>query len=152
MIHQWTIYLPRLLGINGFGMVINFFVIMMFLRFHNKLLSTNNNKFLFSLAISDCLVGLFGIIGNILHYLFHKGLVNKDIMQLCGTLPIFGSFFMSILSLSLMTADRFIDVVYALRYHSIMTEFRANLLVVCFTWLTVAMILITQSAIHLTIS
>ena len=58
---------------------------------------------------------------------------------------------MSILSLSILTADRLIAVLHALRYCSIMTEFRANLLV-CLQWFTVAIIFIIQGGIYLGIS
>ena len=151
MADEWIIYLPCLMVINSVVMVVNFFVIAMFLVFCNELLSVNNNKLLFSLAVSDCLVGLFGIIGNILHYLSHKGLVDFDISQVCGTLPLFGSFFVSVLSLGAMTVDRYISVVYSLRYHSIMTESRVNV-VICFTWLVVAVILVIQGTILLGVS
>ena len=151
MILLMIVYLSCMVTINSFGMVINFLVIIIFLRFHNNLLSNNNNKFLFSLAFADFQVGLFGVIGAILNCLYVKGLVDGDIVYLCGVLPLFGSFFMSILSLSTLTADRLIAVIYALRYNSIMTELRANLLV-CFTWLTVAIILVIQGAVRSGIS
>ena len=151
MLHPWTIYLPCLLIINGFTILINLLVVIMFIRFKKELLKVNSNKFLFSLAIADSLVGLFGVIGSYIHYLYHKDLIDEDIVGLCGLLPIFVSFFMSISSLIIITFDRLIVVVYALRYHSIMTDFRANLLI-CITWLMVPVILITQGAIYLGLS
>ena len=151
IVYKWIIYLPCLLVVNGFGMVLNISVIVMFFRFHRKLLSTNNNKFLFSLAVADSLVGIFGITGSTLHYLHHKGLVASDYLRLCGNIPIFGSLFMSVLSLCTLTTDRLIAVVYALRYHSIMTEFRAKLLI-GFTWLTVIISTVILGSVYLGIS
>ena len=151
MINLWISYLSCMLVINGFGMAINFLVIVMFLRFQSQLLSLNNNKFLFSLAIADCLVGLFGVTGGILEYLFHRGLADETIKTLCGILPLFGSFFMSILSLGVLTADRLIAMVYTLKYHSIMTQSRVNL-VICFSWIAVAVIIVIQGTLYLRLS
>ena len=134
------------LTINGLGMLVNFVVVVIFLRFRNKLLSKNNNKFLFSMAVADCFVSLFGIAGTVLFDLHQAGFVGRAIWKLCGALPLFGSFHISILSLTLMTADRLIAVVYALRYHTIMTEYRANVLI-CLTWLIVSIMLVIQGAI-----
>ena len=132
-------------------MIINLLVIVMFVHFRKKLLSVNNNKFLFSMALADFLVGLFGILGSILFYLYQNGWLAEEIWKLCGSLPFFGSLLMSILSLSILTVDRLIAVVCALRYHSIMTEIRANLLV-CITWIAVTLILVIQGSIYLGIS
>ena len=111
----------------------------------------NNNKFLLSMAVADCLVSLFGIVGTAFYRLYKKGILSKEIWKLCGALPLFGSFYISILSLGVMTADRLIAVEYALRYHSIMTEFRGNFLV-CLTWIKVAIILINQGTIYMEFS
>ena len=129
----------------------NFLVVLTFLRFRNELLTVNNNKFLFSMAVSDCLVGLFGIIGGVLSYLAAHGKFEMKIEILFGRLPLFGSFYMSILSLGFLTMDRFIAVVYALRYHWIMTTFRVRLLVFS-TWVTVIATLLVQGGIFIGIS
>ena len=146
-----TIYVSCMTMVNGFAMLINFFVVVMFLSFHKKLLSANSNKFLFSMAVADFFVGIFGVIGSILIYLHRCGLVGLEIAKLCGLLPLFGSFFMSILSLSILTVDRLISVQCALRYHSKMTDTRANLLI-CLTWITVAVLLLIQGGIYLGVS
>ena len=142
------IFISCTVTINTIAVFINFFVVIMFLSFQNTLLSPSNNKFLFSMAVADFLVGLFGIAGSILMYLLVNGHVSREIVQPCGFIPLFGSFFMSILSLSILTVDRWIAVEYALRYHSIITDFRANLLI-GLTWLTIAVILIIQTFIYL---
>ena len=139
------------LTINILGILVNFFAVVVFVRVRRKLLHVNNNKFLLSMAVADCLASIFGIVGTAFHHLYKKGLLSKEIRKLCGSLALFGSFYISILSLTVMTADRLIAVVYALRYHSIMKEFRANLLV-CLTWITVVIILITQGAIYMEFS
>ena len=146
-----TIFPSCTLPINSLGILVNFFAVVAFLRVRRKLLDVNNNKFLLSMAVADCLVSLFGIVGTAFYHLYKKGIMSKEIWKLCGALPLFGSFYISILSLGVMTADRLIAVVYALRYHSIMTEFRAKLLV-CLTWITVAIILINQGTIYMEFS
>ena len=87
--------------------------------------------------------------GSTVLYLYVNELVSDDIYQLCGRL--FGSFFMSIFSISILTIDRLIAVPYALRYPSIITEFRANFLI-CFTWLAVTFLVVIQGAIYIGIS
>ena len=150
--HQMDmIFVSCTVTVNGFALLINLSIVVMFLRFHKKLLSVNNNIFLFSMAIADFLVGTFGIVGSILMYLCENGSVNLKIIQLCGFFPLFGSFFMSILALIILTLNRLIALVYSLRYHSIMTNFRVKL-VICLTWITVAIILLIQGAIFFGIS
>ena len=148
------IFISYTTTVNTFAVLLNFCIIVMLVRFRNSLLAVNNNKFLFSMAVSDLLVGIFGITGGTLIYIrVNQGnaSVSLSIVKLCGLLPLFGSFFTSILSLSILTADRLIAVVYALRYHSIMTDARANFLV-CLTWFTVSIILIIQGGIYFGIS
>ena len=140
-----------LVTVNASGLVLNFLVVLMFLRFRHQLLTINNNKFLFSMAIADSLVGLYGIVGAVLYYLQIMGSVTEKLRKLCCTLPLFGSFYLSILTLGVLTMDRLISVVYPFRYHSLLTEVRANALV-CSTWLAVAMILIIQGGILLGLS
>ena len=111
----------------------------------------NNNKFLFSMAAADFLAGTFGITGGGLLYLVMKDYVAMQTWILFGILPLFLSFFMSILSLCILTVDRLIAVTYALRYHSIMTEFRANALI-CSIWVIAIMILLIHTGIYLGIS
>ena len=78
--------------INSVSMSINFLVVIVFLRFHKKLLLVNNNKFLFSMAVSDLMVGIFGIIESTLTYLYQHDLVTQKMVKLCGYIPLFGSF------------------------------------------------------------
>ena len=145
------IYLSCMIIINGAGLAINLLAVVIFIRFKNRLLSVNNNKILFSMALADFFVGLFGIIGSVLLYLYENTMVGKDIMKLFGMIPLFGSFVTSLLTLTILTADRLIAVMYALRYHAIMTEIRVQLLI-CMTWLTAAIGFIMQVSLYLGIS
>ena len=138
------IYLSCMIIINGAGLAISLLAVVIFVRFKNRLLSVNNNKILFSMALADFFVGLFGIIGSVLLYLYENTMVGKDIMKLFGMIPLFGSFVTSLLTLTILTADRLIAVMYALRYHAIMTEIRVQLLI-CITWLTAAMVSLCKS-------
>ena len=103
------------------------------------------------MAFADFLVGIFGITGNTFMYLVENELTDWHTVKLCGSLPLFGSLIMSILSLTILSIDRSIAVVYALRYQSIMTNFRANVLV-GIMWFTVIIIVVIQGGIYFGIS
>ena len=77
------------------------------------------------MAIGDLLVGVTGTITGVLL----KTKQNKHIHRPFGTIPLFGSMFVSILSLGFMTLDRLIAVKYSLSYHRIMTKRRAMILI-----------------------
>ena len=141
-----TAYFYSLLVVNSGGLIINILAVRMFLKFRSELLSTNNNKLLFSMAVADLSVSIFGIAGAFLFHYAAAEKVSVNIWKLAGILPLFGSFFMSIFALGVMSFDRLIAVAYALRYQSIMTEFRTKLLIVS-TWVTAAFIVIIQSVI-----
>ena len=115
---------------NGLSIIMNTLTIVLFVKFSRKLLTTNNNKILLSLATGDLLVGINGMITPILLITNQKILIYK----ISGILPLFGSMFVSICSLGIMTIDRLVSVKYPLRYHSIMTQWRIKLLI-ALTWI-----------------
>ena len=145
-------YFSTLLLTNSSGLILNTLSVIMFIKSRNELLlSSNNNKFLFSLAIGDLLVSLFGVIGAILFYLLMNGHVSVSSWKLAGILPLFGSFFISILALGVMTLDKIAAVLYHLRYNSIMTNLRINLLI-AITWLIPLSILFIQASLFFCMS
>ena len=150
-LEEKTAYFYSLLLVNISGLIINFLAVFMFLRFRCELLSSNNNKLLFSMAFADLLVCIFGIAGAFLIPSNTTGNVSFKRWKLAGLLPLFGSCFISILALVLMSLDRLIAVVYALRYHLIMTDLRINVLI-SLTWIISILILIIQGVTFLFIS
>ena len=136
------------IAINSQVVLINLLVFLMFIQFRKKLLTTPNNMFLFSMSVADLCVGCTGIIDWMLFLVVHE---QMTIWKLGGSLPFFASFFLSILSLGLMTTDRLISVTYSLQYAVIMTARRASILI-SLTWLTVVIITISQGVVYLTVS
>ena len=141
------------LVIDSFALIFNLLVVVLFIRYRKPLLKNINNMLLFSMALADLFVGAFGIVNQTLKYsyLVSREVKSMDTWKLFGVLPFFGSAFMSIFSIAIMTADRVISVHYALRYDSIMTRFRAKVLI-AFTWVTTATIIFIQGIIYLSIS
>ena len=137
--------------INSGGLIINILASHMFLKYRRTMLSSNNNKLLFSLVVADILVSLFGIADAILFYSATNGNISSDIWKLVGILPLFGSFFTSILALGIMSYDRLISVVYPLRYNIIMTTSMIKLCIIS-TWLILAFILTIQCTLFLSTS
>ena len=120
----------------------------MFICYRHKLLGNVNNMFLLSMTSADLCVGITGLIQWILYLTLAK---LTMVWKLCGVLPTFGSFFISIFSLAMMTCDRLISVKYALRYPAIMTERRAKLCITA-TWLIVFAYLVVQSVVFAYVS
>ena len=142
-----------LIIINGLALILNLLVIIPFLRYRRILLEGINNMFLFSMALADFFVGAFGILAHLLMYLFRVSgeVKSMDTWKLLGVLPFFGSAFMSVFSIGIMTADRLISVQNALRYYTIMSKFRAKMMIVL-SWFTTAIIIIVQGMIYLRVS
>ena len=117
------------------------------------LLKRVNNMFLLSMALAGLFVGVFGILAQIPMYLFlvRKEVNNMDTFKLLGIIPFYIGTHMSILSIGVMTADRFISVQNSLRCNTTMTEFRAKILILL-TWVITAAITIAQGIIYLCIS
>ncbi|XP_020614277.1 melanocyte-stimulating hormone receptor-like [Orbicella faveolata] len=97
---------------------VNGFVI--FLTCQRKILRTLTNMFLTSLAISDLMSGLVGI------PLLAICLV-KDIIMVCVSSTIFIRFtaISSVCHVLLIASDRYMFIVHDMKYHSIVTKWRA---------------------------
>ena len=125
------------------AVLLNLLVGCMFICYRQKLLSNINNMFLLSMTSADLCVGITGLV----HWILYVSLTKLGtVWKLCGVLPMFGSFFISVFSLATMTGDRLISVKYALRYPSIMTKTRAKLCILV-TWLFMLVYLTVQSLI-----
>ena len=79
------------------------------------------------MAVADLLVCVFGTAGAFLIPSSTTGKVK--VWKLAGLFPLFRRCFVSILALVVMNLDRLIFVVYALRYHLIMTDLGINVLI-----------------------
>ena len=139
--------------IGTFALILNLLVVILILRYRWLLLQNIKNMFIFSMASADLLVGVFGIVNQVLKYLYlaSRTLESMDTWKLLGVLPFFGSAFMSIFSIGIMTADTLISVQKPLQYHSIMSLFRAKVLIIL-TWVATAAIIFIQGVIYLAIS
>ena len=130
---QRLIYHLSLIFINLASFLFNLLIVVIFVHYRERffqkqklsrrLRATNHNKFLLSMVVADALVGLFGTLtGILLKFSSDKKLIFK----LCGLIPVYGSMFVSILSLVLLTIDRVIAIRYPFKYDSLMTNFRVT--------------------------
>ena len=138
---QWSLTVVSLGALT-----INFLVIIMFVRFRHCLLSKNHNLILFSLAIADFAVGIGGILGGQLCYFLSEGKIKLVVYKLGSSIPYFGSFFISILSLAIMTGDRLISVKFPLRHLVIVTREKVIGLIAG-AWLLVVLLIVNQGVI-----
>ena len=127
----WSIYI--ILGI--FVIVGNALMIAIYITW--KQLRTPTNTFLVMLATADLLVGVIFIpvyIGG--HYLeyYHSISISENIDQV-----LLFTFFASAFNLYAVTADRYIAVLYALRYNALMTTRTVSMFVAA-AWLCPALI------------
>ena len=135
-------------AVNSFAMLLNFFVSFMLFRFRRVLLQNNNNILLFSMSLADFLVGAFGVIQHSLFYMFEmEQKVSLHIWKLYGVLPFFGSMFISVFSLGIMTADRLISVECSLLYASFMTIAKTKVLAII-SWLITILIVTLLGLIY----
>ena len=118
----------------------------MFIRFRHRLLSKHHHLILFSLAIADFAVGVGGILVGQFYYLLSIGDAKLVVYKLGACIPYFGSFFMSISLLSIMTADRLISVRFPVRHLTTMTR-RKIVGLIGGAWLLVTMLIVSQVVI-----
>ena len=122
-IFHWSLVI-----IGSMSIALNSLFTSMFIMFRKKFLGQNNNKILLSMTLADNLVGMSCII-------FASVLVTKQpqiVYKLTGVIPLFGSMFTSIFSLSTMTLDRLIAIRIPLRYKSLMSPSRVvKLILLC---------------------
>ena len=96
------------------------------------------------MAIGDLLVGTTGTVTGVLL----KTNQTKVVYKLLGILPLFGSMFVSIFSLGIMTLDRLIAVKYSLHYHRKMTT-RRTMVLIAVSWLIPALLTVIEGVILL---
>ena len=147
-IHK-LIYSVSLVVINLLATILNGTFIILFIRFRQKLLTTNNTKLLLSMAVADFFVGATGLTTGVL-FLTKQPM---NIYKLLGTLPLFSCMYTSIISLGVMTLDRLISIKCALRYHSLMSS-RLIHRVIALSWivpltLTLSCIIMYEYTNHL---
>ncbi|XP_065051950.1 alpha-2Db adrenergic receptor-like isoform X2 [Rhopilema esculentum] len=127
--------------------ILNILVLAMFLCFREKLLGSNHNRILCSMALADALVGIFGNNLGVLLLLKKKSVYYK----LLGNVPLFSCMFVSILSLILLTVDRLIAIKRPHIYGS--ANYRNMLFrLIIATWIFPGLIIIQNSLIYLYIS
>ena len=137
MLFYWA-----LSGISTLTIQLNGCMLAMFIRFHKRLLRSTHNRILCSMALGDCLVGVFGVnLGVLL-------LLNKErtYYKLLGNIPIFSSIFVSILSLILLTMDRLL----AMKKPHFYTSFRYRKIVfktIVMTWIIPGLIYLQQTVL-----
>ena len=134
--------------VNSFGLSFNFLIICMFVGFKQQILTNNKNLFFLSMSIADLFVGFAGVAGGIIFLFMTKASTTLTVYKIGGVLPFFGSFFMSILSLGLITTDRFIAIMLPLRHRLMMTRKRIKLAIgLC--WLIVIILMTIQGLLFI---
>ena len=130
---------------------------MIFIRFRKKLLyksgcstryglfSTHHNRLLFSMALGDLLVGVLTILYGCL---LNSG-QSRIIYKLCSVIPLFGTMFVSILSVVFITVDRAIALTCPLRYCKWITSTRVKQMI-AMSWILPLFITIIETIIYLT--
>ena len=127
--------------------VVNLTTSLLFIRFRKRLLVTTHNRILFSMALADALVGVFGFNLGLLLYLKKSSMYYK----LAGNIPMFSSLFGSVLALALLTIDRLIAVKKPFIYSSHWYR-RVITRLIIVTWLIPLAITVMQSMVFLYLS
>ena len=138
------IYNFSLIVINSLAVIMNGLFVILFVRFHRKLLTKNNTKLLLSMAIADLLVGTTGVTTGVL-FVTNQ---SRTVYKLLGTLPLFSCMYTSLISLSVMNFDRLISMKCALRYNSLMSQWRICKLI-AFSWIGPIILTSISSIIYL---
>lgn len=137
--YYWTAFL--LIGIAI--VTVNTVVIITFSRFKSKILHQKNNRILLSLAFADTFVGIFSVTFAVSMLARQK----QDVYKSLGNIPLFGSMFMSIFSLILLTFDRLFAIMQPLRYQSIVTGKRLRISFIS-CWLLSLLLLMQQYILY----
>ena len=123
-------YYSILIVISFFIICINFDVI--YTMATNKTLQTKRNAFLLSLSISDLLNGIVSIPLYILCNCYHPGSENLVLAQaICFRFVAIST----MLNILMITIERYIGIIYPIRYQFILTKARTSILIIC-TWAT----------------
>ena len=131
-----------LIVLDALTFLLNFMTCVMFVHFRKRLLASTHNRILFSMALADALVGIFGTSLGVLLLLKQTSLYYK----IAGNIPMFSSLFISVLSLVLLTVDRLVAVKVPFKYTSAGYRRLINRLLIA-SWIIPAIITIQQSFI-----
>ena len=134
-----------LITVLSCALFMNGIVIFIFISHRRIMLNNANNMLLFSMALADLMVSLMGIIGSTFFLLISS---NTKVWKLGATVPQTGSYFISMFSVSLMTADRMISIRYALRYYAIVTNDRAKTVIISM-WVVIALLTFIHLVIYI---
>ena len=136
-------YWTALLLVGIAIIAVNVFVIITFIRFRSRILRRKNNRILLSLASADTFVGVFTIAFAASMLSAQERAVYKSL----GNIPLFGSMFVSIFSLILLTFDRLLAVVKPLQYRSLVTGKRLRVCLIS-SWLLALLVLAQQYTLY----
>ena len=141
---QSLVFYWSLIAIDTSAILMNSLVLVMFVSFRRKLLTCSHNRVLFSMALGDAFVGVFG------NNLGLTLLMKKPIIfyKLLGNVPLFSCLFVSVLSLVLLTADRLVAMTKPYIYISPSYKKSVFRLIVI-TWMVPAIIIIQQTCIYI---
>lgn len=117
--------------------VISFFIIcinsdVLYTMATNKALQTKRNAFLISLSVSDLLTGLVSIP---LHIASNCYSPRSQVLVLAQAICFRFVAISTMLSILLITIERYIGILYPIKYQFILTKARTSILIIC-TWAT----------------
>ena len=129
---------------GGASFLINLLILILLVYYKQRLLKSNDYRFLCSMIVADMLVGIFGILYGVLLHIGQEAIVYK----LLAIIPMFSMMFASIASIAGMTANRALAVYKPLQYHTVMTSKRLRM---SFTaiWLVPISVYVIQSSIFI---
>ena len=145
--HNQTFYWS-LVALDLATFIVNLTTSLMFIKFRSRLLASTHNRILFSMALADALVGVFGFNLGLFLYLKEEPLYYK----LAGNIPMFSSLFGSVLALALLTIDRLIAVKKPFTYSSHCYRRLMTRLLIVLSWGVPATITVSQSLIYVYMS
>ena len=123
-------YYSILIVISFFIICINFDVI--YTMVTNKTLQTKRNAFLLSLSVSDLLNGAVSIPLHILCNCYNPGSETLVLAQaICFRFVAIST----MLNILMITIERYVGIIYPIRYQFILTKARTSILIIC-TWAT----------------
>ena len=124
------VYYSFLIVISFFIVCINFDVI--YTMATNKVLRTKRNAFLLSLSVSDSLTGLVSIPLHIASNCYYP---PSEALILAQAICFRFICISTMLNILLITVERYIGIIYPIRYQFILTKTRTSILITC-TWAT----------------
>ena len=123
----------------------------MFIHFKQQILKNKKNLLLLSMSVADLCVGIAGIGGGIIFLFMMKGSTTMTVYKTGGILHLFGSFFMSILPLGIITAERLVAIKLLLYHRFTVTRNRIKVAVgMC--WLFVTVVITIQGVLFVVVS